>query len=336
MDARTTLRRLLGGAMGTHVIGVAADLGLADTIGEGRRVAEIARAHDLPADRMTRLLRAFAGLGYCVEREPGVYALTEAGSLLRKDDPRSLLALAKLSTAPVTERPWRRLRDSLRTGRPAFEDVFGCPAFEYFAGEPEQSANFNAAMSQGTHDFAEAVSGVYDFGRYATIVDLGGGDGTLLAAILRGAPEARGVVFDLEAATAESARILDRAGVSDRTTVVTGDFRENVPEADLYVIKSVLHNWDDDQAAVVLGHCRAAMRQDGRVLIADPVLPELACADERPFDPYLMDLHMLVVVGGRERTRSEFETLCARAGLAVTTVVDVPGTGLSLVEAEAR
>ncbi|MFE0019619.1 methyltransferase [Amycolatopsis sp. NPDC059021] len=337
MEAQATLRRLLSGAMATHVIGVAADLGLADTIGDGAGLGVIADAHGIPPERMVRLLRAFASLGCCFERAPRVYALTEAGSLLRKDNPGSLLDFAKLSTTSVTEQPWLRLKDSLRTGRPAFDDVFGCSAFEYFAGEPEQSAVFNAAMSQGTRDFAEAAPRYYDFGRYATIADLGGGDGTLLAGILRSAPGSRGILFDLEAGSTGAAENLGAAGVSERCDVVAGDFREAVPQgADLYVIKSALHNWDDDQAAVILGNCRAAMNQGGRVLIADPVLPDVLSEDERLFDPYLMDLHMLVVVGGKERTRSEFETVCARAGLAVTAITPVPSTGLSLIEAEAR
>ncbi|MGD9481801.1 methyltransferase [Streptomyces sp. TRM70308] len=344
--ARRALMRRVFGSRITQVVGLAARLDLADAIGDGERdAAELGRDHGIAPEQMTRLLRALASLGLCVERAPGSFALTDAGALLRSDHPESLRDFTRFHTAPQTLQPWDLLEHTLRTGRTAFDEQFGMPLYAYLAGEPEFTEVFNAAMSQESRETAATVTAHYDFGRYRSVTDVGGGDGTLITAILREHPGLRGVVFETPEGAAQASKTLAAAGLQDRCTVATGDFFEAVPEgSDLYVIKSVIHNWDDERAAAILGSCRRAMSGNSRVLIVDVVLPDVVPpttpgqSEERAvgLDPYVKDLQMAVLVGGRERTRSDVDRLCARAGLKVTGVVPLPASvGFSLVEAAA-
>ncbi|MEV4738613.1 methyltransferase [Streptomyces sp. NPDC049555] len=336
-DGRRAIMQWVFGARATETVALAVRLGLPDAIGDGTaRAEDLGRRHGFPPRQMTRLLRALASLGLCTEPSPGTFALAPAGALLRKDHPDSLYDFARFHTAPQTLQPWTRLESSLRSGRTAFEEHFGVPLYQYLAGEPELSAVFNAAMSQETHRTAQTLPGAYDFGRFRTVMDVGGGDGTLLAAILGHHPALEGVLFETVEGAAQAADTFKTAGLDGRATVATGDFLASLPQgADLFLIKSVLHNWDDEHATTILRNCRAAMPAHGRVLIVEVVLPEKAAPDDAAeLDPYLKDLQMQVLVGGRERTRTDFDQLCAAAGLTVTDVVPLPPhIGFSLVEA---
>ncbi|MEU4805828.1 methyltransferase [Actinosynnema sp. NPDC023587] len=329
IDARRTLMNALFGTMITQVVGVTARLGLADAIGnDGRSADDLAEQFDIDPERLNRLLRALACLGLCTEPKQGTFLLTEAGALLREDNPQSLLSLARLLTDKSMQDAWLHLETGIRTGRPAFTEVFGVPVFEYMADRPELSAVFNAAMSQRTKGdgVATALPEHYDFTTFASVTDVGGGDGTLLASVLEHHPALRGVVFDTPEGVAQAARTLDAAGLAGRCEVVAGDFFDSVPSgSDLHLIKSVMHNWDDDQAVRILTRCREALPDHGRLLIVEPVLPDTVDpnGDARE-DPYLSDLNMLVLVGGKERTQADFEKLCARAGFEVTRVVELP------------
>ncbi|MQA12068.1 MAG: methyltransferase [Pseudonocardiaceae bacterium] len=335
-DAHRTLMQWLWGAMATQVVSVAVRLELADAIGnDGADIDDLAKTSDIPAQRLIRLLRALVGLGLCTEARPGRFTLTPAGSLLRKQNPGSLHDYARLVAEPIVQESWARLEFSMRTGRIAFEEAFGMPAFEYLANDPELSALFNSAMSQGTREAAAVLPEHYDFSQFTTVTDVGGGDGTLLTAILKRHPDLQGVVFDTAEGAAPAAETVRAAGLSGRCTVATGDFCDAVPAgADLYLLKSVLHNWDDDRAATILGNCRAAMPTHGRLLIIDPVLPDTADSTIPAENPYLIDLDMLVLVGGKERTRADFEQLCTRAGFTIADVTALPPqNGLSVIEA---
>ncbi|MEU7183641.1 MULTISPECIES: methyltransferase [Streptomyces] len=335
-DARRTLMQWVFGARATEVVSVATRMDLADTIGDGEAdVTELARGYEIPPEQLNRLLRALASLGLCTEPRPGIFALTEAGSLLRKGHPASLHDFAGFHTAPVSLAPWSRLESNIRTGRTAFDEHFGMPIYEYLGNEPELSAVFNTAMSQETHRTAATLTEHYDFGRFTTVTDIGGGDGTLLASILKGRPGLSGVVFDTAEGAGQAAGTIKAAGLEKRCTVATGNFLEAIPAgADLYMIKSVIHNWDDDRAATILRNCRTAMSAGSRLLIVDVVLPETVIPDSSELNPYLKDLQMMVLVGGKERTRADFEKLCTRAGLTLTDIVTLPShVGLSLIEA---
>lgn len=325
MQARGTLARLVFGHMAAQVVATAARLRLADRLGDRERTAvELAQECGAAPEPMHRLLRALAALELLTERSSGGFLLTGVGALLRTDRPDSLHAFVRMFTDPALLRAWERLESSVRTGETGFDEIFGTDFFSYLKTQPELSAQFNAAMSQGTLATASMLPGNYDFARFRVIVDIGGGDGTLIAGILRANQALAGVLFDTAAGIAQAGEILQRADVADRCIVRTGDFFAGVPEGgDLYLLKSVVHDWDDDRAATILGHCRRVMPDHGRVLIVEPVLPDTVDATT-PALMYLSDLNMLVNVGGRERTRADFEKLCQRSGFTLTSITPLP------------
>jgi predicted O-methyltransferase YrrM len=333
--ARGKLVQMILGPMAAQVVATAARLGLMDRIGDGAAAAEeLAREYGTDPGATSRLLRTLAALDLLTETEPGRFCATPAGALLRTDRPDSLHSFSLMFSDPAMLRAWERLDDSVRTGRTAFDDVFGTDFFAHLKEHPELSARFNAAMSQGTRATAAALPAAYDFGRFGTVVDVGGGDGTLLAAVLRAHPTCRGVLHDTPEGLAQARETLERAGVEDRCELRTGDFFASVPDGgDLYLLKSVIHDWDDERAATILRHCRDALPEHGRVLVVEPVLRPTVDGSTPPV-MYLTDLNMLVNVGGRERTRAEFETLLDRAGLTVTAVTPLPPPlAFSLIEA---
>ncbi|ONI78036.1 methyltransferase [Actinosynnema sp. ALI-1.44] len=323
-DARRTVITTIFGTMATQALGAAARLGLADHIGDTEAgTADLAAACGVPAEQLSRLLRTLASLGLCTERTPDRFALTEAGALLRRDHPESLLDFTQLMTHEVFQRNWVNLDQSLRDGEPAFDTEYGEPVFTYMSGRPDLAALFHRAMSRRhLHpEMAEAISAAYDLSRFGTVADIGGGDGTMLAALLERHPHLTGTVFDTEAGVARARETIASSTLDNRCTAVAGDFFTEVPKgADLYLVKNVVLNWDDEHAARILRCCRAAMPEHGRLLIVEAVLPDTAgTLNHAAFEnPYLTDLHMLVTIGGRNRTRAEHTALCAQAGLRVT------------------
>ncbi|MEV0374492.1 methyltransferase [Streptomyces sp. NPDC050636] len=333
-EARDTLARIVFGAMATHAVGAAVRLRVVDLIGDGERTAdELAAECAAQPQAMGRLLRALAGLGLLVEGASGGFAVTPVGDLLRGDRPESLRSFVRLFTDPAILRAWEHLGDSVRTGGPSFDAVFGKDFFGYLAEQPELSAEFNAAMSEATRDTAARVPAAFDFGSFATVADIGGGDGTLLAAILAAHPALTGIVFDTAEGLAQAAAKLEREGLDGRSSLVAGDFFATAPEgADLYLLKSVIHDWNDEQCVGILRHCRRVIPDGGRLLIVEPVLPPVV--DPSAAGVYLSDLNMLVNLGGRERTRDDFERLCRDAGFAVRTVTPLPKPNrFSVIEA---
>ncbi|MEU9113208.1 methyltransferase [Streptomyces sp. NPDC048483] len=335
-EAREVVTRIAYGAMASYAVGAAARLGVVDLIGDGVSTAdELAAKCAARPQAMGRLLRALAGLGLLAESAPGRFAVTPAGALLRSEGPDSLYSFVRMFTEPAMLRSWERLDDSVRTGEPAFDAVFGSDFFGHLTERPELAALFHAAMGQATRDTAALVPAAFDFGRFATVADIGGGDGTLLAAILTAHPALRGILFDLGEGLAQAPDTLARNGLDGRCSLVNGDFFSTAPDgADLYLLKSVLHDWNDEQCADILRHCRRVTPDDGRLLIIEPVLPPVV-------DPatagvvYISDLNMLVNVGGRERTREDFERLCQGAGFALRSVTPLPRPNrFSLIEAE--
>ncbi|MFD9959335.1 methyltransferase [Amycolatopsis sp. NPDC058986] len=309
MTAGETVRGWLHGAMAARLAGVFARLGMADLITEGNGTLDaLARACDMAPERAIRLLRGFADIGLCAEDASGTFTLTEAGALLGKGS--ELNDVVRLMTDPVTERAWAAVEAGVRSGRGGFHEAFGMSIFEHMDGDPELRTRYDRFMGGHTVAIAEEVGEHHDFGRYRRVIDVGGGDGTLLAVLSQRYPELRGRVFD-------------RAD---------GDFLREVPAgADAYLLKWILHDWPDDEAVTILRNCRAATPPHGRVLVVELILPERGSPD-RARDPALTDLNMLTIYGGRERTRDEFEWLFAQAGLAVELVTPLP-SGMSLIEA---
>lgn len=331
---RSPLMDLAFGFMPAQMIHVATEIGVADAFAEGRpsTSAELAEATGAHAPSLHRLLRGLTGLGVVEQKEPDLFALTREGRRLRADAPDSVRSLIRLFCGPQVWRTWSDMAETVRTGEYAWERVTGSTPFEYFASDAELSETFNRAMAEHTRDVAPAVVEAHDFGRYGTVADLGGGDGTLLAAILRAHPGLRGVLFDLPTGLADAAGPL--AGVADRAEIVPGDFFEAVPPGvDAYVFKSVIHDWHDAKATAILRNCRAAMGPDARVLLLEQVMPEMVTPGSAGI--VNNDLNMLVATGGRERTEAEFRELLAGAGLAVVSLTGPLGeSAYHVIEAE--
>jgi hypothetical protein len=221
-----------------------------------------------------------------------------------------------------------KLMHSVRTGEPAFDAVHGKRFFEYLHGDEIAARSFNAAMTSYSAQEIAAVAAAYDFTRYRTIADIGGGHGALLGTLLGANPGAHGILFDLPAVCAGAQQTLEQAGVADRVTIVSGDFFSEVPRgAQLYVMKSIIHDWDDDSALQILANCRAAMT-DSRLLLIERVIGE----PNEPDEAKLFDISMLAMLGGRERTADEYRVLLESAGLRMTRTV-ATASPHSLIEA---
>jgi len=319
--ARMALMQMLFGFMGAQVINVTARLGIADALGNGARTTdELAAGTKTHAPSLHRLLRALACLGVVAEVEPRRFELTALGQPLRADAPNSMRWLAMLFCDDPVWRSWGHLEDSVRTGEVSWDKVVGTSPFEYFKTHPEQSATFNAAMAEDARNTAPMVLAAYDFASVGTLVDVGGGSGTLLATILAATPKLRGIVFDTPAGMDRAAETLARVGVADRARAVAGDFFQSVPEGgDAYILKSVIHDWDDARSRTILQSCRRAMGAGGKLLLVEPLLPPKV---ESPAitGMVMSDLNMLVVAGGRERTEVEFRALLESAGFVLTSI----------------
>nr|WP_042179898.1 methyltransferase [Kibdelosporangium sp. MJ126-NF4]ADB02856.1 AzicL [Kibdelosporangium sp. MJ126-NF4]CEL14087.1 O-demethylpuromycin-O-methyltransferase [Kibdelosporangium sp. MJ126-NF4]CTQ88453.1 O-demethylpuromycin-O-methyltransferase (EC 2.1.1.38) [Kibdelosporangium sp. MJ126-NF4] len=332
-DAGQALMRLVWGYTSTGLVVAAMRLELPDRLASATRsTVDLADEMGVHEPSLRRLLRALTAIGLTSETSAGHYALTPVGALLRKDVPDSLHAVVRVSTDETILRGWRDLDWSVRTGQTAFDRIHGTDFFAHIAENAELSALFNASMGAGTTEVAEAVTKHYDFSRFGTVVDVGGGNGTLLAPILAAEPELRGIVFDSEEGVEQAAGVLADAGVADRCEIVAGDFFRAVPRADLYLLKNILHDWDDTRSAAILANCRAAIPEHGRLLLVESVLPATPEPGGPP-DDYLMDINMLVNFGGRERTEGEFHALLTAAGFQPRHAVRVGELDDHLIEA---
>jgi len=323
------LLQMMTGYWVTQALYVAAKLGIADLLSDGPLSCdELAGRSGTHAPSLRRTLRALASVGVFSEVDPGRFTLTPLATLLRTGDPHSVRALA-IMYAEEQYRAWGDFLYSVRTGQPAFEHQFGMDVFEYFARNPHASAMFNEAMSGLTTQVAAAVAATYDFSSCATIVDVGGNRGTVLAAILQRHSGSRGILFDRPHVVATAGEVLVAAGVEDRCTIVGGDFFEALPPGgDAYLLASILHDWDDDRCVEILRRCRQAMPDTGTLLIVEFVLPP----GNEPFVGKWVDLHMLVMASGRERTEEEYAKVLRAAGFHLKRVRPLPN-GQSIVEA---
>ena len=320
--------------MKVHVmqaISVFARLGVADVLAAGPRgAAEIANLIGAHGPTLYRLLRPLSDAGVVTELENRRFALAPLGEVLRSDVPGSLRGMATTVGMPFVRDPWTNLYETVRTGESAFYQVYGTQFFDYLAEHPEESSIFDASMTSMSTNEPVSILKAYDFTRFDTIVDVGGGRGGLLAVILSANPHLKGVLFDLPTVVTDAEEELSRARVTSRCVVVGGDFFESVPVGnDAYLLSNVIHDWDDDHAVQILSRCRDAMASTGYVLIAEMVLPE----GPVPSTAKLLDLVMLVMTsGGRHRTEEDFRVLLSRAGLRLTRIVPSSGR-VSLVEA---
>jgi SAM-dependent methyltransferase len=329
MAAAARLREMIMGFRMTQLLYVAAKLDLADHLASAPQNADrLARNVGADAPSLRRLLRALAATGLVVETD-GAFELTAVGDLLRRDRPGSLHAVAALYGEEWLWRAYGRMLHSVQTGEPAFTRVHGVSFYDYLGRDPAAAAQFQQTMSEFSRLEADAIASAYDFSGQSTLVDIGGGQGALLARLLGAHEGLSGVLFDLPEVVPGAEEVFSRAGVRSRATWVGGDFFTAVPrDGDLYLLKSVLHNWDDEAAARLLRCCHRAMRPHARLLVAERVVP----ADNAPSEAKLFDINMLVVLGGRERTEAEYRELLERSGFALSRVIPT-SSPLTLIEA---
>jgi hypothetical protein len=315
----------------SQLVHVVAKLGVADLLKGGpKSPAELARSVGADPLALRRVLRALAGVGLFAERKDGRFALTPFGATLRSDRPDSMRAFAIMMVDDYNWQAWADVLQSVKTGQTAFDRVHGLKIFDYLGKHPDKARVFGEAMTSVSGFENPAVAAAYDFSRVVTLVDVGGSHGHLLAAILKANPKLKGVLFDLPQVL-EQARNAPYVGdrrVAGRIELTPGDFFQSVPRgADAYIMKYILHDWDDDLCVKILENCRRAMAANGRVLVVDTVIPP----GNDPHWGKLLDINMLVGPGGRERTRSEFVALFARAGLKLKRIIPT-ASPLSIVE----
>jgi hypothetical protein len=321
------LRQLIFGHVSSQTVASLVRLGIVDELAGGPRSGtELAELTGAPADALVRFLRTCAALGLLERRAGDVFALTPLGDWLRSDG-RSLRDLALAMAAPGHWRSIERLLESVRTGGAAAPSVLGTGLWEYYRQNPEEGAAFAAAMSNVSEVVAEEVVAHFDVSPFRRIVDVGGSQGALLARLLEANPSAEGVLFDLPEVLEGARAAVEARGLADRVELSGGDFFEEVPAGgDLYVLKHILHDWDDDHAQRILRSCHRAGRPGSTVLLVERVLgPESSAVD------YVADLLMLVMFGGKERSEPEFEALLAAGGYRLERVV--PLSMFALLEA---
>ncbi len=319
---------LINGYRVTQLLSVAAKLGIADLLAGGPEpVEELAKTVDAHADALYRALRALASLGVFAEVAPRRFALTPLADLLRTNHPRSVRALAMFHGEEPYQ-AWGELRFSLRTGAPAFDHVYQMSHFAYLAQHAEASAVFNRAMSDNTARSVTAVVSAYAFPATGVVVDVGGGHGAFIAAVLRAHPGLHGVLFDQPHVVEGAASTLEEAGVAPRCARLGGDFFvPPLPTGDLYTLRQVIHDWDDEQSLAILRHCVQAMALDSKILVIEALVPP----GNEPSPVKFLDLQMLVMNGGRQRTEEDYRRLYAAAGLQLTRVIPTSSV-FSIVE----
>lgn len=325
------LMRLAQGILVSKALQAVAELGIADLLTESpRSVEELARATATNPSALFRLLRALAGMGIFRQDESGRFQQTALSEPLRSDSPVSVRDYLMYAPHDGNLRAWMHLMSVLQTGEPSFAAANGCSMWEYFQQKPDIGERFNRAMSSLARANNQMLLQAYDFSPFKTLIDVGGGRGLLLTSLLRAHPHLRGTLFDLPTVT-ESAKAHFKANtVADRCEIVAGDAFKSIPAGfDAYLMKNVLHDWNDDQCAVLLERCRAAIPPHGKLIIVDAVM----VPGNDPHPAKWFDLHMMVALGGRERTAEEFASLLRGASFTMTLAKPLPAL-LGIVEAK--
>ena len=315
------LMQMVMGAWVTQSISAAAHLGLADHLAGGAKTAyELAQLADAHADSVHRLMRALSSLGI-FSMTGDKFALTALGETLRSNVPGSMRNIAMAETDNVHWLSWGKLPQAIKEGRKMSSDAVGMEAWDYYAKNPAEGHQFSRAMSDISGMATGPVLASYDFSSAKKIVDVGGAHGALLQGILNKYTDISGVLFDLPSVTQGSTEAIKNAGLASRVEVVGGDFFKEVPAgADIYTLKHILHDWDDEKCVAILRTIRAAMKPTSKILVVEFALSNTA----EPSPAHFMDLNMLVMLNGRERTKDEYATLFAKAGLSLARFIPTP------------
>ncbi|GAA5192260.1 methyltransferase [Rugosimonospora acidiphila] len=323
-----SLLQMVHGFWVSQIVRTAADLSLAEHLADGpRTAADIATIEGSDPDATHRLMRACASLGLASHAN-GAFAGTPLLAFLHKDSPLSLRSYALAQTAPGHWLTWGQTPAAVRAGRTQSHEVLGMSIFDYLAEHPDEAALFGTAMTNLSTPVILGAVGSLDVSTIDTVVDVGGADGAFVLELLARRAHLKGVVLDLPHAVPGATSAAKARGLDDRCTVRPGDFFEQVPEGDLFLLKHILHDWQDEECVRILRNCRAAMRPGGRIAIVEIVMDE----DAGGIAP-LMDIAMLTMLSARERTLAEFDALLAQAGLRRTRVTQVDDSPYAVIEA---
>jgi O-methyltransferase domain/Dimerisation domain len=321
------LMEMIWGAMVSQALHVAAKLAVFDVLRDGPKTStEIAQATATQEPALRRLLRFLTSVDILIEDEGARFSATSRGEFLRSDHPESARSLAVMYGEPFFWRAWGDLYDTIKTGKPGFEHAHGIGFFEYLAQHADDAAIFNAGMTSASSFDVPGILNAYDFSVFNRIVDVAGGHGALLRGILETCPNVKGVLCDLPSVTAGASEII-QSGVANRCEVVGTNMFQSVPAGgDAYILKRILHDWSDAESARILRNCRRAITADGKLLVIEFVVKP----PNQPDAAKMMDLNMLVLLTGLERTAEEFHELYASAGFRLTRIV--PAMRLSIIE----
>ena len=314
------MMQMISGYWISQCIYVAAKLAIADHLTKSPQTHQsLATATHSNPSALYRVLRALASVGIFTETESGNFAMTPLAEFLRSDSPQSMQPTAIMLGEPEHYQAWGDLLHSVKTGEPAFDHRFGKGVFEYFGTNPEAAQIFERSMNNFSEIELRAISPIYDFSDFKVLVDVGGGYGELLAAILQQHPDSKGILFDEKYVIENAATTLAKHGIADRCECVTGSFFDSIPPGgDAYLLKHIVHDWDDERAIAILKTCQQAMDAHSKILVIEQVVPQ----GNEPSGAKMLDINMLVMCpGGKERTESEFKYIFEQAGLKLLRIV---------------
>ncbi|MDQ3132305.1 MAG: acetylserotonin O-methyltransferase [Acidobacteriota bacterium] len=329
LPPEAVLTNIAFGALTTQALYVAAKLGIADQLADGNKsTAELSAVTDTDERSLYRVLRSLAGNGIFEEVSSKVFANTAISEALRADAPNSMRNGVVFMGETWHFNVWGNLMHSVRTGKSAWGKTHGAEVFDWFAEKSEEAEIFNDAMTDMSVSIAPKVVESYDFSDIELLADIAGGHGYLLAQILKSNPKLNGILFDVAPVIAGSGALLEKEGVTDRVEAVAGDFFKEVPGADGYIMKHIIHDWDDERCVNILKNIHNAMKENGKVLIVETVVPE----GNEPHYSKLLDLEMLASPGGIERTAQEYRELLGKSGFRLTKIVPTKSP-FSIIEA---
>ncbi len=321
MPPQAKILDMLLGMMKTQAIHEAVRLNLAEPVKDGpRSVTELAQETQTHPVALLRLLRALEGLGLFVEVEAGKYGQTALSHFLRPGVPGSMYDVAGIHGELWQWRPWEGFSYSLQTGKTAFDQLFGMPLFEYFANHPREGKGFQQAMAGFSQQVDNPLAQGYNYSAFSSIVDIGGGFGGLLAAILRAQPQLTGTLFDLPSVIDSAHEQIAASDIAPRCRLVAGDMfqAQEIPQgADAYIMRQIIKDWKDEAAVQILSNCRQAMRPRGKILVVEQVI----LPGQYTLTTKLVDLQLMVVLSGQERNEAEYRALFEKAGLTLARIV---------------
>lgn len=330
LPPQMVMMQMITGYWVAQSIYAAARLGIADLLKDGAKsCAQLANESGANPQALYRLLRALASVGVFAETETEQFTLTPLAACLRSDVSNSVRDASIMLGDREHYHSWGNILHSIQTGESSFENLFGMNIFEYYAQNPEPAMIFDRAMTSFSSTEIDAVVASYDFSPITQLVDVAGGQGSLLTAILTANPHITGILFDLPDVIARARSVIAAQNVAGRCQLETGNFFESVPVgADAYLLKHIIHDWDDERSITILKNCHRVMTENGRVLVVEQVIPP----GNTPFMGKLLDMNMLIMCpGGKERTAAEYQALFQAAGFRLTRIVPT-ATFVSVVE----